>query len=75
LDDDGSTHLAEYSFLGRNTFVETDYAAQPDVKCTLAETAGRTTRPRVRPHQKKTPTGATTAPRSDVDPIKYGYDG
>jgi hypothetical protein len=39
LDDDGSTHLADYSYLGRMTFVETDYA-QPEVKYTLVGTAG-----------------------------------
>ena len=40
VDDDGSsTHLADYSYLGQNTFVETDYT-EPDIKYTLVGTAG-----------------------------------
>jgi len=40
VDDDGSsTHLADYSYLGQSTFVETDYT-EPDIKYTLIGTAG-----------------------------------
>ncbi|MEQ9410365.1 MAG: RHS repeat-associated core domain-containing protein [Fuerstiella sp.] len=40
VDDDGSsTHLADYSYLGLRTFVETDYT-EPEVKYTLVGTAG-----------------------------------
>ncbi|MFO0248393.1 MAG: RHS repeat-associated core domain-containing protein, partial [Planctomyces sp.] len=38
-DDGGATHLADYSYLGQQSFVETDYT-QPDVKYTLIGTAG-----------------------------------
>lgn len=34
IDDDGTTHLADYSYLGDDTFVEVDYT-EPDVKYTL----------------------------------------
>jgi len=40
VDDDGSsTHLADYSYLGLRSFVETDYT-EPEVKYTLVGTAG-----------------------------------
>ncbi len=39
IDDDGLTHLADYSYLGLGTPVITDYA-QPDVMYTLVGTAG-----------------------------------
>lgn len=38
-DDGGSTHLADYSYLGRRTFVEADYT-EPDLRYTLIGTAG-----------------------------------
>ena len=38
-DEGGATHLADYAYLGQQSFVETDYA-QPDVKYTLIGTAG-----------------------------------
>ena len=38
-DDAGSTHLADYSYLGLSTFVEVDYT-EPDIKYTLIGTAG-----------------------------------
>ena len=37
--DGGATHLADYSYLGQQSFGETDYT-QPDVKYTLVGTAG-----------------------------------
>ena len=40
IDDDGSTHLVDYSYLGVATrFVKTDYT-QPDVRCDLAHGTG-----------------------------------
>ncbi len=39
VDNDGTTHLADYSYLGRNVFVEVDYT-EPDLKYTLVGTAG-----------------------------------
>ncbi|MEZ6131590.1 MAG: hypothetical protein R3C59_23210 [Planctomycetaceae bacterium] len=40
VDDDGSsTHLADYSYLGLRTFVETDYT-EPDVEYTLGTAGG-----------------------------------
>lgn len=39
IDNDGSTHLVDYSYLGRNTFVVSDYP-EPDIKWTLIGTAG-----------------------------------
>ncbi len=35
IDDDGSTHLVDYSYLGRQTFVQTDYG-EPDLRYDLA---------------------------------------
>ena len=39
IDNDGTTHLVDYSYLGAGSFTETDYAAI-DVKNTLVGTAG-----------------------------------
>ena len=39
IDNDGTTHLVDYSYLGGGSFTETDYAAI-DVKHTLVGTAG-----------------------------------
>ncbi len=39
IDNDGTTHLADYSYLGQRTFIEVDYP-QPDLKYTLIGTAG-----------------------------------
>ncbi|MBX3442846.1 MAG: hypothetical protein KF774_10590 [Planctomyces sp.] len=39
IDDDGTSHLADYAYLGMGTFVEQD-DAEPDVKWTLADLAG-----------------------------------
>ena len=39
IDNDGTTHLVDYSYLGGGSFTETDYAAI-DVKNTLVGTAG-----------------------------------
>lgn len=80
IDDDGSTHLADYSYLGRNTFVETDYT-EPEVKWTLVGTAGGDDPDtgdiyrgfdrfgRVKDNYWYDYDGST-----DVDRIKYGYD-
>ncbi|MGE3776553.1 MAG: hypothetical protein AB7F89_05165 [Pirellulaceae bacterium] len=38
-DDVGSTHLADYAYLGRHTFVEVDYT-EPEIKYTLVGTSG-----------------------------------
>ena len=40
IDDDGATHLVDYSYLGRNTFVKTDYP-EPDLRHDLAMGARR----------------------------------
>src|SRR5262245_32086466 len=80
LDDDGSTHLADYSYLGRMTFVETDYA-QPDVKYTLVGTAGGDDpdtgdiyRGLDRFGRIKDSYWRDYGGSADVDRIKYGYD-
>lgn len=39
IDNDGTSHLGDYAYLGRNTFVELDLT-EPDLKCTLIGTAG-----------------------------------
>ena len=39
IDDNGTTHLADYSYLGLGSFVEVDYT-EPDIKYTLIGTAG-----------------------------------
>ena len=39
IDNDGSTHLVDYSYLGRQTFVQTDYR-EPDLRYDLAMGAG-----------------------------------
>lgn len=39
IDDDGTTHLVDYSYLGVGTFVVTDYT-EPETKYTLIGTAG-----------------------------------
>ena len=80
LDDDGSTHLADYSYLGRGMFVETDYA-QPDVKYTLVGTAGGDDpdtgdiyRGLDRFGRIKDSYWRDYGSSADVDRIKYGYD-
>ncbi|MBX9677780.1 MAG: hypothetical protein K2X38_03370 [Gemmataceae bacterium] len=39
VDDNGTTHLAIYSYLGLSTFIETEYA-EPTTVCTLVGTTG-----------------------------------
>jgi RHS repeat-associated protein len=39
IDDNGTTHLTDYAYLGLNAFVEADYT-EPDIKYTLVGTAG-----------------------------------
>jgi hypothetical protein len=39
IDNDGTTHLADYSYLGLGAFIEVDYA-QPNINYTLVGTAG-----------------------------------
>jgi hypothetical protein len=80
-DDPSSTHLADYSYLGMSTFVITDYT-EPDIKWTLADLSGSTD-----PDTGDIYSGFDRFSRvkdnrwynyntaSDVDRIKYGYDG
>ena len=79
-DDASSTHLADYSYLGSQTFVITDYT-QPDVKWTLADLSGGDD-----PDTGDIYSGFDRFGRVkdnrwydygssvDVDRIKYGYD-
>ena len=79
-DDASSTHLADYSYLGSQTFVITDYT-EPDVKWTLADLTGSDD-----PDTGDIYTGFDRFGRvkdnrwydygssADVDRIKYGYD-
>ena len=74
IDDDGSTHLVDYSYLGRNTFVRTDYP-EPDLRYDLAMGTGDD------PHDGFDRFGRVVDSRwydygssADVDRIKYGYD-
>jgi YD repeat-containing protein len=79
-DDAGSTHLADYSYLGLSTFVETDYT-EPDIKYTLVGTAGGNDpdtgdiyRGLDRFGRIKDSYWYDYGSASDVDRIKYGYD-
>lgn len=74
IDDDGSTHLVDYSYLGRNTFVQTDYP-EPDLRYDLAMGAGDD------PYDGFDRFGRIVDSRwydygssADVDRILYGYD-
>jgi RHS repeat-associated protein len=74
IDDDGSTHLVDYSYLGRNAFVKTDYA-EPDLRYDLAMGTGDD------PYDGLDRFGRVVDSRwydygssADVDRIKYGYD-
>ncbi len=74
IDDDGSTHLVDYSYLGRNKFVKTDYP-EPDLRYDLAMGAGDD------PYDGIDRFGRIVESRwydydssADVDRIKYGYD-
>ncbi len=79
-DDAGSTHLADYSYLGLGTFVEVGYA-EPDVKYTLVGTAGGNDpdtgdiyRVLDRFGRVKDSYWYNYGASSDTDRIKYGYD-
>jgi hypothetical protein len=74
IDNDGTTHLVDYSYLGRNTFVKTDYP-EPDLRYDLAMGAGAD------PYDGVDRFGRIVDSRwydygssADVDRIKYGYD-
>jgi YD repeat-containing protein len=78
--DGGSTHLADYSYLGLRTFVEVDYT-EPDVKYTLVGTAGGNDpdtgdiyRGFDRFGRIKDSYWYNYNSATDVDRIKYGYD-
>ena len=79
-DDGGSTHLANYSYLGLGTFVEVDYT-EPDVEYTLVGTAGGNDpdtgdiyRGFDRFGRVKDSYWYNYGSSTDVDRIKYGYD-
>ena len=79
-DDAGSTHLADYSHLGLNTFVEVDYT-EPDIKYTLVGTTGGNDpdtgdiyRGLDRFGRIKDCYWYNYGGSTDVDRIKYGYD-
>ena len=74
IDDDGTTHLVDYSYLGRNTFVKTDYP-EPDLRYDLAMGVGDD------PYDGFDRFGRIVDSRwydygssADVDRILYGYD-
>ena len=74
IDNDGTTHLVDYSYLGRNTFVKTDYP-EPDLRYDLAMGTGND------PHDGFDRFSRIVDSRwydygssADVDRIKYGYD-
>ena len=74
VDDDGATHLVDYSYLGRNTFVKVDYP-EPDLRYDLAMGAGND------PYDGLDRFGRIVDSRwydygysADVDRIQYGYD-
>jgi RHS repeat-associated protein len=80
IDNNGTTHLADYSYLGLRTFVETDYT-EPDVKFTLIGTAGGNDpdtgdvyRGLDRFGRVKDSYWYNYASSTDADRIKYGYD-
>ena len=74
IDDDGSSHLVDYTYLGRNTFVKTD-CPEPDLRYDLARGTGDD------PYDGFDRFGHIVDSRwydydssADVDRIKYGYD-
>ncbi|MFN5054331.1 MAG: RHS repeat-associated core domain-containing protein, partial [Planctomyces sp.] len=78
--DGGATHLADYSYLGQQSFVETDYT-QPDVRYTLVGTAGGDDpdtgdiyRGLDRFGRIKDSDWYNYGTSADADRIKYGYD-
>jgi RHS repeat-associated protein len=81
IDDDlGTTHLADYSYLGLRSFVETDYT-EPEVEYTLVGTVGGDDpdtgdiyRGLDRFGRIKDSYWRDYGSSADVDRIKYGYD-
>ena len=80
IDDDGTTHLVDYSYLGAGSFVETDYT-EPETKYTLVGTAGGNDpetgdiyRGLDRFGRVKDSYWYDYGSSSDTDRIKYGYD-
>ncbi|MDA0835071.1 MAG: hypothetical protein O2955_11310 [Planctomycetota bacterium] len=79
-DDMGSTHLAEYSYLGRNTFVKVDYT-EPDLEYVLFDLAGSNDPDTGDIYSGFDRFGRVKDSRwydygssTDADRIKYGYD-
>ena len=79
-DDVGSTHLAEYDYLGRSSIVEVDYT-EPDVRYTLVGTAGGNDSDTGDVYHGFDRFGRVDDSQwydygasSDADRIKYGYD-
>jgi RHS repeat-associated protein len=79
-DDMASTHLADYSYLGLNTFVEVDYT-EPEIEYTLVGAAGGDDpdtgdiyRGFDRFGRIKDSYWYNYGSSADVDRIKYGYD-
>jgi len=79
-DDMSSTHLADYSYLGFGTFIETDYI-EPEIKWTMVGTAGGNDpdtgdiyRGFDRFGRNKDNYWYDYGSSTDVDRIKYGYD-
>jgi len=80
IDDNGSTHLADYSYLGRDTFVEVDYH-DVELRYTLVGTAGGIDpdtgdiyRGLDRFGRVKDSYWRDDGRSDDADRIKYGYD-
>ena len=80
VDDGGTTHLADYSYLGSGSFVEADYT-EPETKYTLVGTAGGNDpetgdiyRGLDRFGRVKDSYWYDYGSSSDTDRIKYGYD-
>lgn len=80
IDNDGTTHLVDYDYLGRGTFVIAD-DTQPDVKWTLVDLSGSNDpdtgdiyRGLDRFGRVKDNRWYDYGASTDVDRIKYGYD-
>jgi RHS repeat-associated protein len=80
IDDDGTTHLVDYSYLGLAAFVVTDYP-EPETKYTLVGTVGGDDpdsgdiyRGLDRFGRIKDSYWYSYGSEEDVDRIKYGYD-
>jgi RHS repeat-associated protein len=80
IDNDGTTHLADYQHLGAGTFVEQD-DSQPDIKWTMIDLAGSNDPDTGDIYSGFDRFGRVKDNRwysygasADVDRIKYGYD-